>query len=124
MSLQIKAWAVIALVILLQTGQRSFADAQKTMAERFADSIMEQWPKLNYNNKGWEYNNGIILHGIGEVYIKTGDQKYLDYIKSFVDSFLQPDGSLPDSVYSSYSMDPQTRTNGGRSGELQLLRHF
>ncbi len=79
--------------------------AGKTLAERFADSIIEQHPDLNMENKGWEYNNGIILHGIGEVYSMTRDPRYLDYIRRYIDNFLEPDGSLPDKVYELHSMD-------------------
>lgn len=72
-------------------------DEPTQWAVTFADHIMQQWPDPNQlSNKGWEYNNSIILHGIEKVYEKTEDEKYLAYIRAFVDQYVQPDGSILD----------------------------
>jgi unsaturated rhamnogalacturonyl hydrolase len=65
-------------------------DAQRSsLAVEFADWIMSSWPDpTTMTTKGWEYNNGIILHGIAAVFEKTRDIRYLEYITRFVDSYL------------------------------------
>jgi unsaturated rhamnogalacturonyl hydrolase len=60
-----------------------------TLAVRFSDWIMVRWPDpTTITTKGWEYNNGIILHGMASVYERTGDVRYLEYIRRFVDFYL------------------------------------
>jgi len=57
---------------------------------KVADSIMARWPDpLTLTNKGWEYTNGIILHGIERIYKKTGDKRYFNYIKEWVDHYIE-----------------------------------
>jgi unsaturated rhamnogalacturonyl hydrolase len=57
--------------------------------------VIHRWPDPNtITTKGWEYNNGIVLRGIQEVYRKTGDPRYLNYIRRFVDRFVGADGTL------------------------------
>lgn len=48
--------------------------------------------------KGWEYSNSIILHGMEKVYLQTNDPAYLSYIKAYVDSYLNADGSFKTGV--------------------------
>jgi len=65
------------------------------IAVRFADWIMATWPDPTMlTNKGWEYNNGIILHGISKVYEKNRDPRYLAYIKRFVDAYVKEDFTI------------------------------
>jgi len=61
----------------------------------FADWIVSSWPDIDaVTKKGWEYTNGIILHGMAAIYEKTGDPKYLDYIRRFVDSHIDQEGTV------------------------------
>jgi unsaturated rhamnogalacturonyl hydrolase len=76
-------------------GQAPKTSANATWAVRFADSIMTRWPDpVTLTNKGWEYNNGIILHGMRKVYEKTGDRRYLDYIQRWVDHYVDDEGNI------------------------------
>jgi unsaturated rhamnogalacturonyl hydrolase len=71
------------------SGERPLDAENAPLAVRFADWIMSRWPDpTTMTTKGWEYNNGIVLHGIAGVFEKTGDHRYLDYIRRFVDSYL------------------------------------
>ncbi len=70
----------------------------------FADWIVSSWPNIDaVTGKGWEYTNGIILQGMAAVYEKTGDPKYLDYIRRFVDSNINQEGSV--SLGSDHNID-------------------
>ncbi|MCC6876781.1 MAG: glycoside hydrolase family 88 protein [Sandaracinaceae bacterium] len=64
---------------------------------RFADMILETWPDARdiSAGSGFQYNNGIVLHGIERIYEKTGDPRYLAYIRAFVDAYVGADGSIP-----------------------------
>lgn len=71
------------------------APAEPPIAVRFADWILATWPDpTTLTTKGWEYNNGIILHGISKVYEKNRDPRYLAYIKRFVDAHVAEDGTV------------------------------
>lgn len=40
------------------------------------------------------YHQGVALSGMQQIYFLTGDKKYFDYIKSYVDSVIGPNGEL------------------------------
>lgn len=60
-------------------------------SQKMADSVIER-PLTNPEK--WAYEHGVILKGIQEVWEKTGDKKYFDYIKEVMDRFIQEDGSI------------------------------
>lgn len=91
-----------AILIILSGPSCSNAASQQTGAEekwsvRFADYILNNWEDPNtLSNKGWEYTNTIILHGIEKVYQKTGEKKYLEYIRAFADQYVRDNGEILD----------------------------
>jgi len=44
--------------------------------------------------RGFSYHNGVFLSGMQRVYKLTGENKYFDYIKKWVDVFIDEDGNL------------------------------
>jgi len=62
---------------------------------RFADAVIAAWPDpatIDPNKNGWEYNTGIVLFGMSKVYESTHDPRYLDYIKRWVDGYVNEAG--------------------------------
>ncbi len=43
----------------------------------------------------WNYELGTLLEGMDAVWLNTADPRYFNYIKSSVDQFVGPDGSIP-----------------------------
>ena len=83
------------ILLLLVAPALLGAPAEPPIAVRFADWILATWPDpTTLTTKGWEYNNGIILHGISKVYEKNRDPRYLAYIKRFVDAYVAEDGTV------------------------------
>jgi unsaturated rhamnogalacturonyl hydrolase len=75
--------------------------AATSVAVRFANMIMATWPDprtLAGATPAWEYNHGIVLHGIQEVYLRTKTPAYLAYIKEYVDDYVDDTGvvDMPD----------------------------
>ena len=71
--------------------------AGPTLAVRFADTVIARWPdprNITGVTRGWDYNNGIVLRGMAEVYGKTRNPRYLAYIKQYVDSFVDGTGTI------------------------------
>jgi unsaturated rhamnogalacturonyl hydrolase len=60
----------------------------------------------------WSYPQGLYLYGQYLVYKRTGDKRYLDYIKAWVDRFVDANGHIANSFNSLDSM---------RSGVLLLI---
>src|SRR5690349_22556896 len=63
---------------------------------------------------GWGYTRGLYLYGQYLVYKRTGEKKYLDYIKAWVDRFVKSDGTIDNSFNNLDSM---------RSATLFILLH-
>lgn len=86
-------YLLIIGLILLGIGNEIKLTGEAGMMDwgvQVADSIMARWPDpLTLTRKGWEYNNGIILHGIEKIYQNTGDIRYFNYIKQWVDYYLE-----------------------------------
>jgi unsaturated rhamnogalacturonyl hydrolase len=69
---------------------------------RMADSVMKRHPTLSDR---WDYAAGVMLSAIEQVWSKTGEKKYYDYIKSNVDEFVNPDGSIRTYHLEKYNLD-------------------
>lgn len=67
-----------------------------TWSVKFSDAIISRYqPTINaMTGKGWEYSNGIILHGMEKVYLHTQDADYLNYIKAYVDTYVDVNGNV------------------------------
>ncbi len=69
---------------------------------RMAESIMARQP----NGCGdWDYVTGTVLKGFEELWRKTGDQRYFDYIKMTVDGVVNEDGTIDDYKQEEYNID-------------------
>ncbi len=69
---------------------------------RMADSCIERWPMLS---EEWNYESGMVLKGIEQVWLDTRDKKYLTYIESNIRPFVQPDGSIRTYNLQDYNLD-------------------
>ncbi|MCJ7777415.1 MAG: glycoside hydrolase family 88 protein, partial [Sedimentisphaerales bacterium] len=60
-----------------------------------AETIMARWPDYSkaYFDP-WTYVNGYALCGFEMLYRATGDKKYFDYIKRYIDQFIDENGDF------------------------------
>ena len=67
----------------------------KVWSVAVADTIMARWPDFTqaYFN-GWTYVNGYALYGFEMLYRSTGDKKYFDYTKRYLDQCVDADGNF------------------------------
>ena len=80
------------------------------LAAELANTIMHKWPdSLMHNNgtknAGWSYDIGLYLEAIGNVYARTAEQKYFNYILHTMDNFIGEDGSIRYYKQESYNID-------------------
>jgi unsaturated rhamnogalacturonyl hydrolase len=59
----------------------------------------------------WRYETGCILKAMERVWLKTGTERYLDFIKKSMDSMIQPDGKIKGYTLEEYNLD---QINTGR----------
>ena len=60
-------------------------------ARRTCDAIMKSRPVLTDR---WHYDTGLVLSGFESVWRKTGDRRYLDFVKATIDGLVGPDGAI------------------------------
>ena len=53
----------------------------------------------------WDYDWGVTLTGVEHVWRRAKNPAFFDYIKSNIDRFLQPDGSIPKYRLEEYNLD-------------------
>lgn len=112
MRLRLLPFALAAVVSLIGLGAAPIPDAAATAvtnahlnyrpgeAPRFwsvatADSIMARWPDYSqaYWNS-WTYVHGYAFFGFDLLYRATGEQKYFDYTRRFIDEFVDEQGDF------------------------------
>lgn len=59
----------------------------------------------------WDYTQGLFASAIEQVWEKTGDEKYLTYIKAFADTMISEDGTIMTYKKMDYNID---RVNPGK----------
>ncbi len=84
-----------AAVLLLAAMAPSCAAPRPAWGARLADWVMATWPNpWEIHSGGWEYNAGIVLYGMGQIYRRTGEARYFEYIRRWVDHFVDGEGHL------------------------------
>lgn len=67
------------------------APAAAPWSVRMAESVIRRNPILL---EKWDYISGVVLSGFEQLWKRTGDPRYLEYIQRNTDEFVQPDGSI------------------------------
>ncbi|MCK6629848.1 MAG: glycoside hydrolase family 88 protein [Anaerolineae bacterium] len=67
-----------------------------------ADSVLKRHPLVADK---WRYEAGVVLSAIHQVWLKTQEQKYHDYIKSNIDQFIGPAGDIQTYRLEEYNLD-------------------
>lgn len=66
-----------------------------SLAEKFCETMMATFtPQTLHPTGGWTYHQGIFLLGMEKIFLKTGKQKYADYIKAYVDNNVDENGHI------------------------------
>ena len=100
------------LIVLAATAGSAFFAAhaqERPWSERAANASIERWPDGRLAPVGahwvWNYELGTLLEGMDAVWLNTTDPRYFNYIKSAVDQFVAPDGSIPTYKLEEYQLD-------------------
>ena len=99
---------LVFLAFLISTSIVQAQTPQK-WSERMAATLMLQHDEgLVYDKtkpERWNYELGVMLVGIEQIWHKTGDAKYFNYIQKLIDAFVQEDGTVRTYVLEDYNLD-------------------
>ncbi|NHN25821.1 glycosyl hydrolase family 88 [Flavobacterium jejuense] len=78
-------------------------------SERLALTLMKEHPEA-YQIDGkeepkWDYVHGLVLTSFEELYKKTNNKKYYDYIKGYADATIDNTGAIPSYKYENFNID-------------------
>lgn len=71
--------------------------------ERYLRAYAEQFRKTGRNM--WNYEDGCVLIGLRAMYQATGDNFYLNALRSFTDRYIEVDGNIRNYVAAEYNLD-------------------
>lgn len=81
-------------------------------SERMALSIMKRHPEAyqidEKTEPKWDYVHGLVLISMQNLYGKTKDKKYYDYIKGYADATIDKDGVIKSYKFDTYNIDMVT----------------
>lgn len=87
----------------------SIAAAQsQTLSEKVAATTMNLWKDsfaLDGKPAKWTYDMGVILKSMEDLWYKTGDVKYFNYIQKQVDFFVKDDGTIKTYKLEDFNID-------------------
>lgn len=79
------------------------------MAVKMADSEIKHFPEpwaVDFNPKPvWNYTQGLIAYSMIKVWKENGNEKYLNYAKTYADKFIGEDGTIADFKLEDYNID-------------------
>lgn len=91
-------------------------NSQNSLSEDMAKTVMTVWADSLSSGNGrpvrWSYDQGVLLEGIANIWKRTGDARYFNYIQKSMDHFVQEDGNIRTYKISDYNID---NVKNGRS---------
>ncbi|MDP3582590.1 MAG: glycoside hydrolase family 88 protein, partial [Ignavibacteria bacterium] len=105
---------VLQLIIVLALSSLVFAGGggkvDKSWSTKIAQSFMERAPHFivydqNPTKQKWNYEQGLMLNAMRQMYYHTKDKKYFEYVKNNLDQNVQEDGSITSYDLTDYNID-------------------
>jgi len=70
---------------------------------KMADCVLLEKPHLNYER--WAYDNGVVMLGLLMVWKKTGDKKYFEHCRNYMEMYIYENGMIRDYRPYEYNID-------------------
>ena len=79
-------------------------------SQRMVATVMATHPdSIAYVKEGkdahWEYETGVVLQGVEQVWYRTADDRYFQYIQKNMDRYISPDGDIRTYTMDDYNID-------------------
>jgi len=107
---------VITIILFLNISIDKINAQDKPLSERLAQTAMTIWKdSLAFKQDKpaqWTYEQGVVLKGIENVWKRTGNGDYFNYIQKNIDLFVRKDGGIRTYKLDDYNLD---NINTGRT---------
>ncbi|MGV3459803.1 MAG: glycoside hydrolase family 88/105 protein [Flavobacterium sp.] len=104
--------ALMVLVVFCMVSckaQTRKIDPELKWSEKMAQSIMKRHPEAyqidDKKEPKWDYVHGLVLTSMEQLYAKTAEQKYYDYIKGYADATIDAEGKIKSYKFENYNID-------------------
>lgn len=93
-----------------QNTNQLLVDKNLPMFVRLADSFLLRHPgAVTYDSifteTKWNYEQGLILEALYQVYLYTGEEKYFQFIKENLDQYIEEDGKIKTYKFENFNID-------------------
>lgn len=82
----------------------NYGNLQTNWIQLAGDTLINREPNMNLKHK-WEYEDGLMLSGMFQIFLASGDKKYFSYIKNNIDAYLDDDGNIDGYSFSEFNLD-------------------
>jgi rhamnogalacturonyl hydrolase YesR/pectin methylesterase-like acyl-CoA thioesterase len=99
--------ALKAVAFILITAPAVLGQTQHE-SEAMAATVLTNWKDsiaVEGRPDRWSYEQGVLLKGFEELWHRTGDRKYFDYIQHLTDRFVNDDGTIRTYKKEDYNLD-------------------
>jgi unsaturated rhamnogalacturonyl hydrolase len=99
----------LTISIGVAQNQQNMISSQLKWSERMALSIMKRHPESyqidEKKEPKWDYVHALVLNSFEEIYKKTKDPIYYNYIKSYADATINSNGMVTSYKFETYNLD-------------------
>jgi unsaturated rhamnogalacturonyl hydrolase len=101
--------ACLLIATLLSSGP-CFAEDPRTWGQRLADSTIAEHPNAWNMRKSdgeyrWAYLQGLVTYGMYKLYEKYQEPRYYEYMKAYVDHYVEDDGNIRTLALDEFNID-------------------
>lgn len=98
------------LVVFSQDENKFLVNKDLPMFVRLADSFLLRHPgAVTYDSifteTKWNYEQGLLLEALYQVYLYTKDEKYFQFIKDNLDQYIEEDGKIKTYKFENFNID-------------------
>jgi len=98
------------LLVPLLLSELALAEDPRSWGQRMADSTIAEHPSAwnmreSDGQYRWAYTQGLVTLGMYRLYLKYDEPAYYEYMKEYVDHYVEPDGTIRTLVLDEYNID-------------------
>lgn len=98
-----------------QSGNKAEKDLQGTYAVQMGETVLKKYPDIwmidKYDEPYWSYTHGLVSQAMLELWEFTGDERYYNYAKKYVDELVDENGIIKTYKKTDYNID---KINSGK----------
>lgn len=119
MVVEVKRLSILLLVVLIAAAVLSCGGGAalqggmpetRSWAKRIADSFLVRHPggvtyDTGFTNRKWNYEQGVMLEALHQMWLFSGDRKYYDFIRQNIDQYVDATGKITSYDPGEYNLD-------------------